>query len=519
MSNRASNHLHELIKSLSSAEKRYFTLFSERHQSKEKKTYIQLFEEIGKQDEYDEAKILDKFSDAAIAKHFSIAKNRLYHHILKSLDAFHAHNSTEAELNQYLHYAEILFDKSLYSQCGRILNTAEKLALKYQKWGALIQIIKRQKRLAETDHYEKSNGDEIETLYKTEQETLSKLNAESELWLSKSRIFFTLFQKGQVRNREEAADILPEVENVVALSKSAPESFEAGYLAYHTQSAYYFSLADYEKSYKALKSNLELVESHLEVIKDEPAIYTGILTNLIYVSAKLNKFKEVDIYLEKNRKLPKTLMGKFTENMDLRIFTNTYSLELAICNITGNITRGKQLISELEYVLPKWESKLSDVRKASFYHAISTLCFIAADVKKALHWNNELLNSIPIDKTEDQFCFAQMFHLLIHIELNNYELLPYTLKSLTRYLETRKRQFRFEKLFVEFVKNIFKAEDSENRLEHIKTFSESMSALEKDPFEKPVFEYFDFQAWAEAKITDQPIAKLLQVKAPGKDIL
>ena len=54
MSNKASNHLHELIKSLSSAEKRYFKIFADRHSTKEIKTYITLFDEIDRQDIYDE---------------------------------------------------------------------------------------------------------------------------------------------------------------------------------------------------------------------------------------------------------------------------------------------------------------------------------------------------------------------------------------------------------------------------------------------------------------------------------
>jgi hypothetical protein len=519
MSNKASNQLHELIHSLSSVEKRYFKLFSERHHTKAKKEYLKLFTVIDKQKVYDEKKVIAAFSEAAFIKHLSIAKNRLYHQILKSLDAFYAQSSAEAEINRYLHYSEILLQKTLYNQCDRILNTAQKLALKYEKWGALIQIIRRQKRLAEIGHYEKKKGQEIDDLRNLELETLEKIETESSLWHAKSKLFYRLFTKGQMRDQKGALKMKPEVDKVKSICKSGNETFEAQYLANHTESAFYFSLGDYPKSYLGLSANAKLIEDNIEIIKDEPTIYTSILTNLIYVCAKLNKFDEVDEYLFKSRNLPSKLTKSMTEDQQLKIFVNSNSLELAICNILGNNKRGIALIGEIEEGLNKWGDKLSEVRRASFYQEFSTLYFAAGDFKKALKWNNELLNSIAIDKTEDQYCFSQMFHLLIHFELNNIDIIPHGMKSLNRYLQMRKRHFKFEKAFIDFMKNAQKTYSDEQKKKTIALFLRAIVPLEHDQFERAVFEYFDFITWAESKIENIEMSKLLLKKAPQKDIL
>lgn len=519
MSNKASNQLHELIHALTSVEKRYFKLFSDRHHTKEKKNYLILFDEIDKQVVYDEDAILKIFNGNAIVNHFSIAKNRLYHQVLKALDAFYAQDSAEAEINQYLHYSEILFQKTLYNQCDRILNTASKLAVKYEKWGALLQIIRRQKRLAEINQYEKQKGQEIEILRDLEKDVLEKLETESALWYAKSKIFSNLFTKGQAREKDEVLHMLPDVEKVKAISNKGATSFEATYLTNHTESAFYFSVGDYKQSYKGLSRNAQLMETNIQIIKDEPSIYISILTNLIYVCAKLNKFDEVDLYLNKSRNLPSKLKKRLTEDMQLRVFTNSNSLELAICNITGNTKRGIQLINEIEADLKKWEKKLSDVRLASFYQSFSTLFFIAGEFKQALKWNNELLNSIAIDKTEDQYCFSQIFHLLIHYELGNFDLIPHTIKSLSRYLETRKRHYKFESHFITFMKEAHKASNELEKVEAITDFHKLLIKLEKDQYEKSVFEYFDFSAWAESKLNQVDVAKVLQSKAPEKNLL
>lgn len=519
MSNKASSQLHELIHSLSSVEKRYFKLFSERHHTKAKKNYIKLFDVIDKQKVYKEEKIVASFSEAAFTNHLSIAKNRLYHQVLKSLDAFYAHDSAEAEINRYLHYSEILLQKTLYNQCDRILSTAQKLALKYEKWGALIQIIRRQKRLAEINHYEKRKGQDIDDLRNLELETLQKLETESSLWHAKSKLFYSLFTKGQMRDKEGALKMKPDVEKIKSMYKSGSETFEAQYLANHTESAFYFSLGDYAKSFLGLSANAQLMEDNIEIIKDEPTMYTSILTNLIYVCAKLNKFDKVDKYLFKSRNLPPKLQKSLSEDQQLKIFVNSNSLELAICNISGNSQRGISLIHEIEEGLNKWDKKLSEVRRASFYQEFSTLYFTAGEFKKALKWNNELLNSFTIDKTEDQHCFSQMFHLLIHFELNNIDVIPHGLKSLNRYLQMRKRHFKFENAFIDFMKEAQKAYTDEQKKSAIATFLKAIAPLEKDQFEKAVFEYFDFVTWAEAKIEDIEMSKLLQRKAPQKDIL
>ncbi len=518
MSNKASNQLHELIKSLTSAEKRYFKLFSERHPTKEKKSYIKLFAEVDKQSEYNEAVLLEKFPDSAFTRHFSIAKNRLYHQLLRSLDSFHASNSIEPELYQYLHYSNILFDKTLYGQCERILNTALKIAQKHEYWAIVLQIAKRKKRLAETDNYQTDPENSIADIHALEQQALTKLALESQLWLSKSVIFENLFRKGQARQPEHLITMQREIDKAKALLNNDNKSLEALYLLGQAESAFSFASGNYNATAKILIELLELLEAQMDLVKHEPGMYISVLTNLVYVSAKLNRFDEANTYLTKAHKLPEAMISRMNDDLELRIFNSTYSIELAICNLTGNIQRGMKLLDELGPKLKRWELMLSVVRRAGFYHSMCTLYFIAGDTKKALYWNNELLNSISIEKSEDLYCFAEMLHLIIHFELGNHEVIPYGLKSLKRYLETRERRYKFEELFTDLFRKLSKIQHQSAIRELMTDFSEKVMILEKDPYEKHVLEYFDFQAWAESKATGEEIYKILLRKAPGKEL-
>src|SRR5258708_1653540 len=118
MSRTASDQLHKLIWSLSGAEIRYFKIFSSRHYDANDTNYVKLFDAIASQKEYNEKKILEKFKKEKFIKKFSIAKARLYSSILRMLDIFHSRSSVDAELKREIHYAELLYKKSLYEQCA-----------------------------------------------------------------------------------------------------------------------------------------------------------------------------------------------------------------------------------------------------------------------------------------------------------------------------------------------------------------------------------------------------------------
>lgn len=62
MANQPNDHLYQLIKSLSKAEKRSFKIYATRTSSSDAK-FIQLFDAIDKAKEYDEEVIFSKISD------------------------------------------------------------------------------------------------------------------------------------------------------------------------------------------------------------------------------------------------------------------------------------------------------------------------------------------------------------------------------------------------------------------------------------------------------------------------
>jgi tetratricopeptide (TPR) repeat protein len=513
MSNKVSDHLFVLIKSLSKPEKRYFKLFSSRHMSKAKNTYQLVFDAIDKQDEYDEEAIVAKYKNHAFTNRFSITKNRLYTAIMRSLDAYHSNSSVDAELRRLLHAAEILYKKSLYDQSFKMLMSAKRLAYKYERNTILIEVLNWEKMLIEKDNYEGVNAAGIDKILKEDRRIAKLIEVYNEFWNVKSHLFNVLFRKGKARSQEDIEKFKKLIDHTL-LHREEDELFtQTKYLYYHIYSAFYFGTGDYKSCYDFLQKNITLIETNYPLFQEEPNTYVSVLTNAIFVGMQLKKFDEAFAYLKKLRTVPEQLVISSNENLDIRLFNSAYSIELALYAITGEFDKGLRIVKAVEEGLKKYRQKMSSVRKASFYFSIAILYFGAGKHSEALRWVNELLNNIHVDESEDIHCFAQLLNLVIHLELGNKNLIPYTLKSTSRYLETRNRVYKFESAMLQFVSNALKVEYEEDMEDVYKKLVDELKPLRTDTFESTAFENFDFITWAESKVQQKPFAELVQERA------
>jgi hypothetical protein len=510
MSNKASDNLHRLIKSMTKPEKRYFKVFSSRHIIGDSNNYQVLFDAIDKQEEYDEVKLMKKFKDKSFTNRFSIAKNRLYAALLKSLDSFHSNSSIEAQLQRQLHAIEILYHKSLYDQSLKLLQSARKVAVRYEKQTILVEIDRWEKRIHEKDNYESlSDTKTLEKMLESDRNLTTTLQTYNELWYIKSRIFSQLYQQGKVRNEEELQYLKNIIDEASERMHGKITGTENAYMLNHIHSAYHFSLGNYQECYPYLLDNLKIIDKKPYLFQEEPNIYISVLTNSIYVGMRLGKWTEALKYVEKLRQLPEKLELQKNEDLELRLFSLAKSTELTLYAQSGDFEKGLALIPDIEDGLERFADKLSSIRKAHFYFNIAVILFGLEKYHEALKWVNQLLNNVEIDKTRDIHCMSQILNMVIHLELGNKSLLPYALRSTQRFLETRKKVYRFEEVMLNFINESQKKRQDKSMEELYQELVDTLEQLRNDSFERTVFEYFDFLAWAKSKVSGKKYREIL----------
>ncbi len=512
MSNKVSDSLFQLIKAMSKSEKRYFKLYASRHTIGEQNNYVTLFNVIEKQEMYDEAAILKRFKKEAFINLFSITKARLYETVLASLDAFHANSSIDAQLKKELHYAEILYKKTLYQQCAKLLLSAKKTATKYEKHSTLIEIFHLEKKLYEKDYYLGSSNKDIDMLLRQDEEIADSIKTYNEFWSIKSKLFVILNKSGKARNDKELNEFKKIIDNTLINVESKTLSHETHYLYHHIYSAYYFGIGNYNKCYESLQKNIALIETNPELFKEEPNTNFAILTNIIYVASQLKKQDAVFKYLQKLRAIPETLKTNNNTDIEVKLFSSSYSIELTIYIQQGEFEKALELVPKIEEGLNLYAQKLSKVREAYFYSNIAISYFAVEKYSQALKWVNALLNDIGIAESENIHCFTQLLNLIVHIELKNDDLIPYAFKSTYRYLKTRNRVYQFEHIFLDFIGQFIKTKSREEQRKLYQKLVSELKKIAEDPFEKAAFEFFDFISWAESKVEKTSFKEIVERK-------
>jgi len=117
---------------------------------------------------------------------------------------------------------------------------------------------------------------------------------------------------------------------------------------------------------------------------------------------------------------------------------------------------------------------------------------------------------VKINDAEDQYCYAQIMHMIIHVELSNDDYITHSLKSLKRYLKTRNRLDEFESTFIALISNLMKNKRESDRLKLYDDFATNMKLLKINPFTQSAFDYFDFEAWAEEKANPNRFGQMLK---------
>src|SRR5215210_5424684 len=162
MSNRFTDALFQLVRSLEKAEKRHFKLYIKRSSAKEDLKIVQLFDALDKLEDYDEKLLLKKLPSIEKPQLGNL-KAHLYKQLLASLRLLKSTENVELQLNEQLDYARILYNKGLKLQSLKILERAKEIARANQKFHFLTQVISLEKKI-ETLHITRSMQDKAEKL-------------------------------------------------------------------------------------------------------------------------------------------------------------------------------------------------------------------------------------------------------------------------------------------------------------------------------------------------------------------
>ena len=479
-------------------EKRYFKVFTVRLAPGTSGDQHFLFDAIAAMTTYDEQALLEQLADRRSRKHFTTIKHRLYEAVLRSLSAFHAEGSVDARLGRLMRHVEVLHDKALYEDSERILNSARRLARSHDRQLGLLAVARWEQRLLERNNYALATKERMDRLQRDTDAAMAEQQELNVLWEAKSSILLNLYRGGQARCKEAIAEVDHLLDHPLLRGPDRLRTPRARFLYHQLHGAAAFATGDMPVCMDHLTHAFNTLENARTKFFGEPNLAISTLSNLIYVKVRMGHFDEASSLLNKFRSLPARWNMPETEDLDLKLFATSTSLELTIHSRMGAFDKALDLIPVVERGMTRHESRLGPMRKAAFYYQVAYAHFGAGRPDLALRWSQRLLNDIRIDDSTEIVCFGRMLNLMAHIDADKLDIVPYALRNTGRFLTTRARTHRFEPAFLAMVKGVLKARTPVALKEVYSTFLEKIVPLEHDPFEQVVFDHMDPIAWVES---------------------
>ena len=507
-----SDDVFNLIKSLSSQEKRAFKLFSK--QNSTKTAYLKLFEAIDSLEQYDKKKLLLIFSKKGGIANFDFLKNYLHETLLGFLEYHYFDYSIEIQLQSTLHRSEILCEKGLFSSAKKCLAKAEKMAIDHHEYLYLLLVFSWKKRLmirqpnpnieAISEDADGVNEFHYMKLYKNVLE-YQKIN---------KRAMVLLGTHLKYVDKKRIAELNNLLKNPLLQDETKALSLPAKMIYFGTLGEVHLLLENWEKADIYLKR----VTGCWEQANVLPTTKLLVLQRLMIALQGLNKSDEViavkNAAVQLVKSLPKKSATPRMYTMYIIVMTNYIDSQLSGLNIYEAAVACDE-IQELVERHPNIQSSVG------YYGNRIILSFLSSDYKKALFYCNKVLTIEKIVIQQGILLFIKMLSLVVHYELNNDELLPNLCQRYTRDFEKQTQENKATQVLLNFFgKTIHKAPEKNridsNKQERIKLFIALKKELEACKTDY-LFTQFDFISWCDSKIENRPMIDILKKKAKALD--
>ena len=501
-----SDELFKLIRSMGKSEKRYFQLYASLFTSRNKNVYVILFEQIEKQKEYNEPKVLRAFRLKGIKVDLPSLKVYLYDMILKCLKNYKTDHDIDEQIQSLISSAKLLHKKQLNVQAKKYLKKAKSMAEDNERFLLLLDI----KRTESKYLHLYSEYEEIETTieenFKEQFDIIDKLDNTAHYRYLNSRAYLIHSQSPYIRNQNQLDKFKKLLSDPYMDLKMAKTLFSQ--YAYHSiMGGFYHNIMDHENLYIHSKKQVELCLSSeviMNVVHEMVMLGYANLINACILTGKqfeaLKYLKEMNMYMER----PMIIN-------DLHIYTvykqNAIFLELMLYVHFSDVPNGISLIKD------KFEEVYSEdappfMKENEFLLYCIRAYMLSEDYKGAEDMLILLLNR-PYSKGYSYFNSVSRFiNLIVHFELKHFDFLDHLIVSCYRFVLKRKDSFKTEKELISLIRKSAAAVDKKEMIEVFKVSLENLNKLKEEQFERPAFAYFDYTIWLRSKIEGKSMLEL-----------
>ena len=449
------------------------------------KNYLKLYGEIEKSDSYDENKLLNKFKGQSISKNLSATKNQLSSLILKSLAIFYIGRSSRWKIRLLMRQAEILAEKSLHKQSKKLINKAMKLAESNEDVHDIFEIFKAKRRLDfaldEVD-FEESFQKEKQLIYQSNIEDSLSLILDA---LSIMKMVFVMIKFDNEKER------ITKLMDEPVLTGYNPAGFYPDVYYHRIYVKYYDLLGDTASSF----THAELVYEIFKKKKIDSEMYCINICEVIYeyVFTAFEAKKNIDYDMSISSFLK---FSGISDNDNSRYMIMYKQMLLAKYFYNEDYNSAGLIVNEL--------NKIHFSTGTAFYPYLEVVsCNFAYSFFFRTKRFDDAIKSIDRLLFQDSKSnglaskdFARLLKIIIHYELENYDIIESLLRNTRRYFIKTDRLGKVEEYTLSLLRTLLNITNPREVRNEFNGFVENLNILEHEGLIRFSFlERFIFDTW------------------------
>lgn len=494
---RYSDDLFQLIKSLSKNEKRYFKLSASVQQGE--KNYLKLFDAIAAQEEYDEPAIIEMFRGEKLVRQFNVAKHYLYRQILRALRIYHTLDPDHPDLHEMVSTIGILARKGLDKQAIKAADKAIELASEQEDFSLLLEAMGWRERVTN----EKAGSyDAIDRYRRRKLLVLDQMRNLAEYESLLDTVALT-FRDGPPRNPDALDAMTHYMQHPLMASEERALSRKARMLYRWCHSSYHYGMGNYRESLAYIDGIIELFTECPIFIRHHAVKFVIILNDRLLLASLLDDEKEFEASVERLRATADMLLeSRIIKGLPLRsaIFQALYLNLIAHFVGGGEFERSREIVGEIEEGLRSYGDYMERDMRIKFLSNLAQTWFGLGDVKRALEYNNMVLQEPDPMRGRGTWHAARLTDLIIHYELGHHDLLEHRVRAASRYFRSRGEEHQVESAILECFRRLVRASSRSEELALLARLRDRLSPLRHDPLERNAFTYFHYIPWIESRL-------------------
>lgn len=500
-----SDELHQLISNLSLSEKRYCSLYLQKHSTDKDNRYLRLFNVLKDQAQYDSEAAIKKAGYQKKTTHYSVLKKQLYEQLLDALHQYDLFTNPEQQLQRGIHQCHLLLQKGLFVQCEKRIKALWKLALDMNQYEAQLQLQNLKMMMKSRKYYRQESEDDLTNWWQDTNAILKAMETTTRFRYLGSRVYKMQYEAGG-RGRESAERMEKVVSQPEFTDEKLATTMRSRLDFLQVRALYHFTRLETEDAAVFNERFLKLLEENPLMMQMHADRYFSVLNNYLIDCLVLRRYTTLEDGLAKMRGLSKIPAFRRLGNFEANVFRLGYLLELNYMITIGNFKEAHKRIADIQKGLQAYGDKIVKHNRLTLQYLAAYVCFALGRYDESLDNIWPIMQEKETAVAEDIQLAARMMQLLCHFEKGDRMLLESLIKAVRRMMRKKDDSAEIPKTVVSFVNVSLRTQ-----FVHEQQWADLEKKLEKLAQSKSVsssLNLFNYIVWVKAHVQQKSFEEI-----------